>query len=912
MPSYNERAWAIDVISEINRLALEQRRAIRRASGERTILRAGATALFPDVLLYGDTETGRLLQGWELKFPDTDINDAELVRNAAIKAEVLGLETFVLWNVTVAVMYGRTSDDTFELKHRWPSTTIRTRESVAEADEEWKALLHSIIGDLNGWFERGELRSVDLPSALDENAAVAIMTRNTGAVANALRAACQEDGALNARIQLWWRSERTRHAEREPWIPLGRHNLFLWVNRLLFAKLLQRVCSAATAAEELGPSPDDGVRVFEEISASCDFAHIFRPGLGDAAIDQQTWEELRQFNSLLVESAIESLPAAVLQELLERATAVTRRKVAGQYTTPAGLAGLLVRLSLTDRTGFFLDPCAGSGTFPRAALDQKLEAGIPRRDAVERVWASDKFSFYLQLVMLAITDPESMGLPAFAFTGDIADLVPGMLVDFIDPESGEPFTQPLPLFQAIASNLPFVRFEDIPMTNPRVRETTSAALREVGVRNSLPNKSDLYAYLPFLCWHLLASGGRAGFILSNSWLATGFGAQFRDLLRRLYRIEYVLISGKGRWFSEADVVTTALILARRDSPVETSADLEETKFVVIQRTVADLADTELNAVVASELLVNHVERENATVHRLTSSRISELEALGLEWPAFFADTSWLPRLGGLLCPVSEYFEIIRGERRGWNALFYPDAENEIEEDYLRPVLRHAANLTSLNAVPDATAFVCAATKDQLEERGHEGALAWIERFENATNETGQPLVEVLARARLHWYEMNENATADLVTLINPDERMFVARFANPTFIDQRFTGLQAKQGTDAPLIHALMNSAIGVYYIEAIGFGRGLGVLDLNTTRVRNNLRVLDPGRLNAAQRKRILAAFEPLLNRPPAGFEDETGAADRRHFNEVVFAEYGVHDALEAVETSLLELFQIRKSVQE
>ena len=52
-PKYNERAWAIDVISEINAYCSQHIRAIKRAGGEYTI--AGEEKrLFPDILLFGD------------------------------------------------------------------------------------------------------------------------------------------------------------------------------------------------------------------------------------------------------------------------------------------------------------------------------------------------------------------------------------------------------------------------------------------------------------------------------------------------------------------------------------------------------------------------------------------------------------------------------------------------------------------------------------------------------------------------------------------------------------------------------------------------------------------------------------------------------------------------------------------
>ena len=72
---YNERAWAIDLISAINK-NVPPGHSIQRASGELSLSGSGNT-LFPDVILFGNASNGSILQGWELKLPDTKIDDEE-------------------------------------------------------------------------------------------------------------------------------------------------------------------------------------------------------------------------------------------------------------------------------------------------------------------------------------------------------------------------------------------------------------------------------------------------------------------------------------------------------------------------------------------------------------------------------------------------------------------------------------------------------------------------------------------------------------------------------------------------------------------------------------------------------------------------------------------------------------------
>ena len=110
--SENERSWAIDLISDINTYIYEkgEESIIQHAGGEMS-LSTGVGSLFPDTLLFGDKGKTSVLQGWELKYPDTNIDDKELINNAKIKAELLGVNSFLVWNVSIAKLYVKSNDD---------------------------------------------------------------------------------------------------------------------------------------------------------------------------------------------------------------------------------------------------------------------------------------------------------------------------------------------------------------------------------------------------------------------------------------------------------------------------------------------------------------------------------------------------------------------------------------------------------------------------------------------------------------------------------------------------------------------------------------------------------------------------------------------------------------------------------
>lgn len=79
MLNTNERSLAIDIISKINFWCEIKNNEIKYAGGESTLKTEKKSVLFPDVILFSDKLKTEVLHGWELKMPDTSIDDIELL-----------------------------------------------------------------------------------------------------------------------------------------------------------------------------------------------------------------------------------------------------------------------------------------------------------------------------------------------------------------------------------------------------------------------------------------------------------------------------------------------------------------------------------------------------------------------------------------------------------------------------------------------------------------------------------------------------------------------------------------------------------------------------------------------------------------------------------------------------------------
>ena len=302
----------------------------------------------------------------------------------------------------------------------------------------------------------------------------------------------------------------------------------------------------------------------------------------------------------------------------------------------------------------------------------------------------------------------------------------------------------------------------------------------------------------------------------------------------------------------------------------------------------------------------------ASFYRYSEENIREIELFCTGWALFFSDVSWVIEVKNCLEKASKYFDIGRGERRGWDDLFYPPENNIIESDYIKPVLKTMKNVTGYIAKPDATAFCCSENIADLEKNGMSGTVSWINKFKTVTNGNNIPLPEVLGGTNLHWYEMKPDTLADIVMGLNPDNRIFAAKMKTKGFINQRLIRFSlVDENSDIDLYHALLNSILGLFMIESSGFGRGLGVLDLNPTNFKKGLFMLNPNILSAQSALEIKALFSKITKRNVLNIKEEISSPDRILFDQFVLKSFGIDQYYKKIKQSLLELYEIRKSVE-
>lgn len=933
----NERSHAIDLISVINSLTSRYSLQIKKAGGEKTISMRTAkdslvikedminygsdvliknSIMFPDVVLYGDSYQTDILQGWELKLPDVLITDETFINDAKRKAIALGLNSFFIWNFTAGVLYIKNDSGAFEIAKQWNRTNhIRTRMDVEEYRDDWEKEINEILLEINEYLVNGIIRGTSLGEIISDTVVSNLVSRNKEIVANELKKQSTINTVVEAYLDQWWKEFEKEYSkdEKNKFVAYSKIIILNWTSRIIFANLIKKYHNDAREVSKLhiDMSIEEAEGIFGEITKKCDFYSVFAGVLFNEYIPRKTWSEIIELNEFLVENGIEEVEQSSLQTILENTVSTTKREISGQYTTPTKLAEIFVKMTMTNLKGNIIDPCCGTGSIPKEALQYKKNK-INFNEAVCTTWASDKYEYPLQVANISLTSPDSINIPNRVFKYNALSLSECQEINIVNPIDGVLMNLKLPLFDTIISNLPFIPFEIIDSSD---KEMINKIIKEVNEKTGyrLSKKSDIYCFIMFSLHKLLKENGRAGFITSNSWLGTIWGKDFYKALNYYFNIEQIHISGKGRWFNNAKVVTTIIILSHK-SLIEVPNPADETVFYLWKKSLNEIAIDNVmkDTIINSSLLKKNLDENSINMSGYKYEEIEDLLELNISLNSLFHNVEWLKELQHLLVPLKDVFNVVRGERRGWDPMFYPQENHNIDEKYIKRVLKNARKVETLIAEADNDAFCCGDSINELEQNEMYGTIQWIRKFENGTNKVGAPLIKSLARKKMHWYEMNDGLTVDIMTMMNPGKRLFFARFRESTFINQRLIGLRKKDDSvDIELNHALLNSVLGMFFIEAVGFGKGLGALDMNRELI-SNIYIMDSNRVSIKDRELILDKFDSLLKRKIKSTFEEMNSEDRIDFDKTILKVFGIENYYDRISKSLLSMQQARLSVKQ
>ncbi|NLX96718.1 MAG: N-6 DNA methylase [Rhodopirellula sp.] len=323
-----------------------------------------------------------------------------------------------------------------------------------------------------------------------------------------------------------------------------------------------------------------------------------------------------------------ALPQDVVGTVFERLIPPEERHGLGQYFTSENLCDLLNAFCITAPTDKVLDPTCGTGTFLIRAYDRLRWLG--QHDHVtllSQLWGVDIAPFPAELATINLFRQKIAEYGNFPriLCHDFLRIDPGDKFRFpppkMDLERPEEMEEPIPQFDAIVGNFPYVSadqiekheagyleflrkrliadwFDEYPEVfyYPTKKEQTEfekfiakgqhRGCDRKNVQHRISTYADLYVHLFFHTARFLRPGGRMGIVTSNAWLDVNYGYELQKFFLKHFKIVAILESRCEPWFTEASVNTIVTIIERCDDPKERDNHLA--KFVKVKKPLAEL------------------------------------------------------------------------------------------------------------------------------------------------------------------------------------------------------------------------------------------------------------------------------------------------------------------------------------
>ena len=650
----NERSEAIELIKFMDSIVKRNTWKIKSIGGEST-LNTGKKRMFPDVFVYGDKARTQVLQGWEVKMPDVPITDSALIADAWRKADVLGVNSCVIWNFSHGVLYIKDADGWAKAREWNEAEHICTRTDVATHRSDWESVVSDVLEVINEYFISDRLRPSRIGEITTDTVMAEIIERNKAVTAEFVQEECVKNTAIASYVSHWWRSveKEYRFDENNKFFAYAKFILTNWLNKITFAHLIKGSHNPASAIEEIreDTTPLGALNIFDEITASCDFFNVFEAVPCCELLPRPTWLDLTDYNAFLSENGLARIPQAALQSVLENSVTQFKRSISGIFATPQKLAEILVKAGIANLAAPAIDPCCGTGTIAKEILGAK-ESAIGIEAAFSSTFASDKFSFPLQIANIAMTRAAAMNLPSLLFRSNAFDLREGKEVEITDPQNGERTIYRLPKWGSVISNLPFVAFDQEGREESRRIEAVLRRVRaETGIR--LSGRADLYQGMLLHLHGLLDDGASVAAITSNSWLGTLAGQGFFRALSWHYDVECVIGSGHGKWFDNADVVAV-MVFMKKKSAIGPPPIGQYIHFGLINKPMSEITAEDTAKIVDSIKLKLELFPELLSFRTYDRRWINEFPRMNIAFNSLFYDIYWLsfPEIKEKLCPPS--------------------------------------------------------------------------------------------------------------------------------------------------------------------------------------------------------------------------------------------------------------------
>jgi type I restriction-modification system DNA methylase subunit len=621
----NEREFAGQVISWIKQRLSEGGLPFENATNDSTLYDLKGVT-FPDVLLTLDIECLQPFCGWELKTPQTDARDNELLMNAVQKAQTLCAKYFVTWNMQTAIIW-RTPEKTQvtvtegdKVRELGPDRRITDVDDIRNKDKAdiLQETCNRLLLDLGKLHED---ERVNLPVA-DKTIFVGLVGSASEKMAGTLLGdigKARRDKSFDKRLEAWAKKQGVNKYDQDYRVTLAQQIAYKIIAKILFYLTLRRQNLHLPKMEMKGDNYKTAMakmRQLFQLGLEVDYQAVFEPDITDQIeLGWETSQTIVELAENLAHWSFELMPLDVIGAVFEKLVPEEARHSLGQYFTPDNLVDLITTFCVRNGDDFVMDPTCGTGTFLIRGYNRLRHLGAKRKshhELLNQVWGFDIAGFPAELATINLYRQDLNDYQNFprVLSKDFFDVMPGDEFEFPPPKktvrTGDMVKVGIPKFDAMVGNFPFIRQELIEKTNKGYKKKLEKVLFESwgrdysvlfnnNVGNSrvktehklrLSGQADIYAYLFFHSASHLKDGGRMGFVTSNSWLDVAYGYELQRFFLSKFKVVAICESRCEPWFEQSAVNTVFTVLERCDNKEEKKNHLVQ--FVKVKKSLREL------------------------------------------------------------------------------------------------------------------------------------------------------------------------------------------------------------------------------------------------------------------------------------------------------------------------------------
>jgi adenine-specific DNA-methyltransferase len=490
------------------------------------------------------------------------------------------------------------------------------------------------------------------------------------------------------------------------------------------------------------------------------------------------------------------------EEVFLATVPLAKRRMRGQFFTPAPIANLMAEWVCEHAPRRVLDPAAGTGVLARAVV-AKSKAPV----------SLTAFEIDPLAAELAQTHgPETMDV---------------RWADFLHSED-------ISAFDGVIANPPYVRHHDAAYA--------SDVMGALSARTGIPFSRQSNIYVPFVvkCFEALVDGGRAAILVPTEWTNANFGDGLKAFLQQHDALrEVIYFSHTGAIFRD-NLSTACILLMTKGARPEK---------IIQGWFVNENADTSSLSALKSD---PRVTARTFTNQDLYSAR---------KWNHAFACGVAAPLPG--LAPLRALATTMRGLATGANAFFHVSLEAgqsaDIRADNLLPCVGRANDASGIVfTAPDFAALEARGRRARLVDLRDDLSAPEVE-YIRAGEAAGYP-ARYLLKARSPWYAQERRIPAPIwAAVFGRGSMRFVLNEAGAQSLTT-FHGIYPKDTRPefAKALCACLNSALVQTGSEAERRVYGGGLMKFEPRDLLNIL-VPDLRRARAETLRKLCAAFDAL-----------------------------------------------------